>query len=72
MTYIKNIKINVEGSIEPYIEDIVKTVEGLNFDWCKMPVEIIIQSPSVGEGQTWIPTFDIVVRNEGGYFGFSI
>ena len=61
-------KIN---SLESIIEEVVSTVENLDFDWCKEPVKVYITLAD-NEGRTTPAKFDVLVENELGYFGFSI
>ena len=73
MTQIKAIYSKVD-SLVGIVENIVSTVEDLDFDWCSEPVEVYVTKAERAEGMnsTFNPRFEILVENEYGYFGFYV
>ena len=73
MTQIKTIHSKVD-SLSGIIEEIVSTVEELNFDWCSEPVEVYVTKAERAESMsnTFNPKFEVLVENEHGYFGFHV
>lgn len=73
MAKIKTIHSKVE-SLENIIKEIVSTVENLDFDWCSEPVNVYVSYAERAEGMstTFNPHYEVMVENDGGYFGFHL
>jgi hypothetical protein len=73
MTKIKTISSKVE-SLEVIVEEIVSTVENLDFDWCSEPVDVFISYAERAEGMSseFAPRYEVLVENDEGYFGFHL